>query len=786
MLLRLVPRGTVGLFPGISPPSSQRASLALRGTTTTYTPNLKHQVQYSTFKDNSGNPVKPLPRTVKCLSVVVNPEAWDDYLSGGPGEIYKKRMNPRNPRVFISPAIRHFYQSILSHGPEVRADCLVILASLRYFQEVQCAHTFLFNTVNELFTRTEVGPLKHSEVLKDKLNVVTAVVDKIPLWQVPGYAPNATLASEGFSILCGQSEHLLPGLWDNSDFSWSNMRNETDPLFHERMYRRLPVAPKGNAKVEKPMPYSSGPPPVLEFRINPLRGDNRPVQVTLPLANTSYATSTAAQQRGTTPHILEVSAWARSPEKQKLRPIHVEANTRTHLTIQTTSLKQPWLSETWFQLLPITSPRKIVSGLGNILKQVEIDGESAPASKELEDVIPKLLSMRASSQRPVENTSDSHAVKVWALIIPDEVYQKYARLQPLFNLSMQFPPVFDLSKQSPPVFDLSMQFPPPFDLESATTADEKRLAGRCSKALQGLLVAGCHIREILSGGGGWGAKQGLLSLDPQDRDNRRKKPTNSSKDSENNEAEEDDDDDMEGLERFLRTLRGEQNVGDIASPGSWVQFFVAPAHLERLPWDPANSRSVVKNRRPAEKLTLGIADAVDEYVPTWDPDFTENKDSDRYKYHWRDPNGVEIFTNQFGALANGSLWFDFKKPRELTATNTATATETVTTETGTATGAETATATATETTTETTENSTTDNSTNDIGVNKQEEEDLWKDLEADSERKITVPEFNLRADIDNPLYVEKVKEPGEEDQQQRWQQPKEKVKLSGIIRKIYR
>ncbi|KAJ4364885.1 hypothetical protein N0V85_009266 [Neurospora sp. IMI 360204] len=531
------------------------------------------------------------------------------------------------------------------------------------------------------------------------------------------------------------------------------------------MYRRLTVASKGNAKVEKPMPYSSGPPPVLEFRINPLRGDNRPVQVTLPLANTSYATSTAAQQRGTTPHILEVSAWARSPEKQKLRPIHVEANTRTHVTIQTTSLKQPWPSETWFQLLPITSPRKIVSGLGNILKQVEIDGESAPASKELEHVIPKLLSMRASSHRPIKKTSDSHAVKVWALIIPDEVYQKYAKLQPLFDLSMQFPPVLDLSKQFPPVFDLSMQFPPPFDLESATTADEKRLAGRCSKALQGLLVAGCHIREILSGGGGWGAKQGLLSLDPQDRDNCRKTSTTSSKDSENNEAEEDDDDDMEGLERFLRTLRGEQNVGDIASPGSWVQFFVAPAHLERGPWDAANSKGVVKNRRPAEKLTLGIADAFDEYVPAWDPEFTENKESERYKYLWRDPNGVEIFTNQFGALANGSLWFDFKKPRELTATNTATATETMTTETGTATEAE----------TETTENNTTDNSTNDIDVNEH------------SERKITVPEFYLRADIDNPLYVEKnAKEPGEDQQQQRRQQPREKVELSGIIRKIYK
>lgn len=205
---------------------------------------------------------------------------------------------------------------------------------------------------------------------------------------------------------------------------------------------------------------------------------------------------------------------------------------------------------------------------------------------------------------------------------------------------------------------------------------------------------------------------------------------------------------MEGLERFLRTLRGEQNVGDIASPGSWVQFFVAPAHLERLPWDA--SKSVVNTRRPAEKLTLGLTDAVEDYTPTWDPDFTENKDSNRYKYLWRDPNGVEIFTYQFGALANGSLWLDLKQPSELTAT---------------------------------TEHSTSENSTNNINNNGQKEKDLWKDLETDSERKITVPEFNLRADIDNPLYVVKVKEPSE-DEQQRREQPREEVKLFEKIRKI--
>lgn len=202
---------------------------------------------------------------------------------------------------------------------------------------------------------------------------------------------------------------------------------------------------------------------------------------------------------------------------------------------------------------------------------------------------------------------------------------------------------------------------------------------------------------------------------------------------------------MAALDRFLRTLRGEQNVGDIASPGSWVQFFVAPAPVERLAWEreKAQSKSLAANKnkrgkRPVEKLILGSADAAtEEYVPEWDPKFMETMDSQSYKYLWRDPNGVEIFRYQFGALAAGesesSLWLDFKKPSEEVlkkweAVEKAREAKAV----------------------------TSGNSTNDIGnVNIQEEkeeQDLWKDLETDTEIKITVPEFSFRTNIENQLY----------------------------------
>ncbi|KKY36636.1 putative v-type c subunit family protein [Diaporthe ampelina] len=45
-------------------------------------------------------------------------------------------------------------------------------------------------------------------------------------------------------------------------------------------------------------------------------------------------------------------------------------------------------------LVPITHPRKILEGLGNIIAKVEVDGEPCPASMELQTNIPRLMEAR--------------------------------------------------------------------------------------------------------------------------------------------------------------------------------------------------------------------------------------------------------------------------------------------------------------------------------------------------------------------------------------------------------
>lgn len=85
-------------------------------------------------------------------------------------------------------------------------------------------------------------------------------------------------------------------------------------------------------------------------------------------------------------------------------------------------------------LIPLTTPRKIAAGLGNIVRQVVRGGEGnnndndnkpEPASKELEDLIPRFLAQR-------ENTN-SHAVGVWAVVVPPHVVERdaaFASIQP--------------------------------------------------------------------------------------------------------------------------------------------------------------------------------------------------------------------------------------------------------------------------------------------------------------------------------------------------------------------
>ncbi|KAL1982229.1 hypothetical protein VTN96DRAFT_1598 [Rasamsonia emersonii] len=112
-------------------------------------------------------------------------------------------------------------------------------------------------------------------------------------------------------------------------------------------------------------------------------------------------------------------------------------------------------------LHPVTQRRKVVSSMGNILSQLSksLDGDvnvAMPASSELEKELPRYVK---------EHGITDQRISAWALVEPSETSSR---------------------------------------IESTTE-------GR----LERLIQDGSRIHRVVSGGGGWGKRQGLLSLDPE-------------------------------------------------------------------------------------------------------------------------------------------------------------------------------------------------------------------------------------------------------------------------------
>ncbi|KAK6332662.1 hypothetical protein TWF730_004322 [Orbilia blumenaviensis] len=116
---------------------------------------------------------------------------------------------------------------------------------------------------------------------------------------------------------------------------------------------------------------------------------------------------------------------------------------------------QLWDARVNYRLRPLTEPRKVLAGAGNIIKSLKIPGVKgpSPASKELEAVV-----------------------------------EKFATIRPLYD------PV-TLVKRPPEIF------------ARISTTDKKILGQRVPKE--------DRFAKVLAGGGGWGANAGILALDSE-------------------------------------------------------------------------------------------------------------------------------------------------------------------------------------------------------------------------------------------------------------------------------
>ena len=293
----------------------------------------------------------------------------------------------------------------------------------------------------------------------------------------------------------------------------------------------------------------------------------------LPVANTLFqngATFTLFAQRwslqfseGSTPeHVSSKKTWL-SQQIVHMGAVFADEGMRLQMNYLVHS-----------HLVPITPARTITAAIGNIVRKTSGDDTSveAAASEELETAISTAI---REGQIPAQQAG------VWALIRP----QKYAAL--------------DRAGQ---------------------------IEGNVRDRLQYAILSGGRLHRVLSGGGGWGEKHGLLALDPDSIYSNQHPAFDPSFD---------DDWDIEARKR--------EALGEVAKPGDTITFYV---HKSPSDADSANLQAPVfwnSNQPATPTLTFGSLPSAMDAIP--EADSTEAKAYAQSEF-WVEENHFGVLSEQ--------------------------------------------------------------------------------------------------------------------------------------------
>ncbi|KAI8964384.1 hypothetical protein F5Y11DRAFT_94883 [Daldinia sp. FL1419] len=467
------------------------------------------------------------PRILNCRLITGHPRFYKRNFATRTNTAKKISLNLStkvSKRITIEELNKHlassYKTSVRTQTEEGLGDGAAIFAS-RDFATWLEDESFVSGVLESLF-KLKTSPQDNSS----PIDVLCAVTD--------GLAPKQLFSEPqtGFSILYGSADRILPGLWSTDDF-------------------------RSNTGQDKESSVS--------FLSNPLPRDTRPLETTMPLANTIFQNG----RRST----LFASRWQLDHGGSAVRTMmHEKQLQRICLREDSGSHINPLLP-----LLPLTPPRKIVAGLGNIVRQVEVDGIATPASKELEVLIPKVFDAR--SEREVSYSPGP--IGVWCWVISPDVVEK----QNLVGLKV---------------------------FEGKSSESEAALSLEAMSVFSELLSSGCRLHKILSGGGGWGLKQGLLSLDP-----------------ETSHSLPDQDD----IEMFIRAFqeRNSPNPSEgLVTPGSYLMFCIEPH------W---TKNEIESSQKLTPTTTIGVVQNNDQEP---DPASLSSK--------------VDIIDNHFGVVSKTGLF----------------------------------------------------------------------------------------------------------------------------------
>lgn len=193
----------------------------------------------------------------------------------------------------------------------------------------------------------------------------------------------------------------------------------------------------------------------------------------------------------------------------------------------------------------LTTPRRIAVSFGNvisILESEEVSGvkSGVPASSELEKCVSNWLQT---------NDLANQQVHVWALVIPQELRA---------------------------------------DCVNGEITDLRRM-----------LLSGSRLHKVLSGGGGWGPRKGLLALDPE----------------------------LDYHTGTRQATKDHQGFGEIVRPGNWIIFYVYDV------WSHPDSKSTNSSGkswylRGPVSITFGTTPSTIDSLPGADGNGTSSPDVD--------------------------------------------------------------------------------------------------------------------------------------------------------------
>jgi hypothetical protein len=304
--------------------------------------------------------------------------------------------------------------------------------------------------------------------------------------------------------------------------------------------------------------------------------------VQIPLASTIFHSG----QENT----LLVSDWEVGDNWEGLRPVHRPPVSHVTLDLPLVSdqslLPRLALSA---PIMPLTPIRKIAVAMGNVVRRISTfpnDAPESPASGELESAVDLYFKTRGIPPS---------SVAVWAVIMTRQMYKGLK-----FKGEKSTPPPSSGWSADPPVW--GSQIP-----------------------LYQLLLRGARFHRVVSGGGGWGNKAGLISLDPLSDFGK----SSIASDDEWREA----DLDLSGLPIGM--------LGNIASPGKYIQFFIARTDHD--------DKSISEPDPGAWTLDFGTIPSTIDAMP----------DSESFFHLSENSKAVERFTNHFGVLSEKGVAFGF-------------------------------------------------------------------------------------------------------------------------------